>query len=125
MKSKINRKTGFTLVEIMIVVAIIGLLASIAIPNFVRAREQAQTNTCIGNLRCIDDAKQEWALEERKQNTDTPAGSDLQPYLGRTAAGSLPSCPADGAQTFATSYAPQSVGAKAVCLIIPARLVLP
>ena len=73
----------------------------------------------------IDDAKQEWALECRKQNTDTPSGSDLQPYLGRTAAGSLPACPVDAAQTFATSYDPQSVGAKAVCLILPASHILP
>jgi len=125
MKSKIIRRTGFTLVEIMIVVAIIGLLASIAIPNFIQARRKAQMNACIGNLRCIDDAKQEWALDFHKQNTDTPLGGDLQPYLGRTAAGALPCCPADGAQTFATSYDPQSVGAKAVCLILPATHSLP
>jgi prepilin-type N-terminal cleavage/methylation domain-containing protein len=125
MKNKIIRKTGFTLVEIMIVVAIIGLLAAIAIPNFMHSRQVAQTNACISNLRCIDDAKMEWALEQRKQNTDTPLASDLQPYLGRAAAGSLPSCPVDAAQTFATSYAPQSVGARPVCLILPATHVLP
>ena len=109
----------------MIVVAIIGLLASIAIPNFVHSRTVAQMTTCINNLRCIENAKQQWAFEQRKQDTDVPLGSDLQPYLGHTAAGSLPSCPVDGAQTFITSYAPQSVGVKAVCLIIPSTHVLP
>jgi prepilin-type N-terminal cleavage/methylation domain-containing protein len=125
MKNKIIRKTGFTLVEIMIVVAIIGILASIAIPNFVQCRRTAQMNACISNLRYIDSAKQEWAFEQRKQDTDTPTGSDLQPYLGRTAGGGLPSCPVDGAQSFTTSYAPQSVGARPVCLIIPSTHILP
>jgi prepilin-type N-terminal cleavage/methylation domain-containing protein len=125
MKSNIRGKTGFTLVEIMIVVAIIGLLASIAIPNFVHSRQVAQMNACISNLRCIDNAKQQWAFEQRRQDADTPQGSDLQPYLGRTASGSLPACPVDGAQSFATSYAPQSVGVKPVCLILPSAHILP
>jgi prepilin-type N-terminal cleavage/methylation domain-containing protein len=79
--NKNNRKAGFTLVEIMIVVAIIGLLAAIAIPNFVRARQTSQTNACINNLRIIDAAKQQWALE--KAQTSSPAISDIVPYIGR------------------------------------------
>lgn len=69
-----KRKYGsaFTLVEIMIVVAIIGLLAAIAIPNFVKAREQAQLQSILNNLRILDGAKDQWALEQ-KQGTGSAA----------------------------------------------------
>ncbi|HRZ10871.1 MAG TPA: type II secretion system protein [Kiritimatiellia bacterium] len=76
-----SKKAGFTLVEIMIVVAIIGLLAAIAIPSFVRARQTTQTNTCINNLRLIDAAKQQWALETGAAADATPVEADIQPYL--------------------------------------------
>jgi prepilin-type N-terminal cleavage/methylation domain-containing protein len=110
MKIQTSRKAGFTLVEIMIVVAIIGLLAAIAIPNFVKARDVARTKTCVNNLRLIDGAKQSWATEKNKDGSDTPAESDVSAYLGRgtgayatTLAGANVLCPAGtGVSYFAT-----------------------
>ncbi len=87
---------GFTLVEIMIVVAIIGLLAAIAVPNFVQARTNARRGTCINNMRLIDAAKEQYALENNKDSATTPVGGDLTAYLK---SGAMPTCPATGAYT--------------------------
>ena len=89
---KNNRKAGFTLVEIMIVVAIIGLLAAIAIPNFVRARQTSQTNACINNLRQIDAAKQQWALEQGKSGSDTVTSDAVLTYVGKASLGGSDVC---------------------------------
>jgi len=81
----------------MIVVAIIGLLAAIAIPNFVKARATSQANACINNLRQIDGAAQQWALE-KGQTTGTAISypTDLTPYIKLNSASSVPPCPASG-----------------------------
>ena len=98
MKTRTSLRSGFTLVEIMIVVAIIGLLAAIAIPNFVRARNSAQKNACINNLRQLDGGKQQWALENKKSDTDTPGTADVAAYIKNN---QFPTCPSGGSYTIA------------------------
>src|SRR5437868_13929698 len=107
MKLSYNSKQGFTLVEIMIVVAIIGLLAAIAIPNFVKARGTAQKNACINNLRQIDGAKEQWALETKKSAGSTTTDSEVEGYIK----GGRPKCPAGGDYTF------QAVDTPPICKI--------
>jgi len=109
MKIRNPRNAGFTLVEIMIVVAIIGLLAAIAIPNFVKARTASQKNACIANLKQIDGAKATWALEAKKVNADIPNATNL---YGTTAyIRDEPTCPGGGV------YSPLAVSVKPSCTL--------
>ena len=84
---KMNKK-GFTLVEIMIVVLIIGLLAAIAVPSFMRARRDSRSKACCNNLRLIDAGKEQCAMEENL--ADGAAAANYVNYLKGNAA---PRCP--------------------------------
>src|ERR1035438_5145363 len=103
--NKTSRKAAFTLVEIMIVVAIIGLLAAIAIPNFIKARATSQQNACINNLRQIDGAINLWALENMKSSgAAVGSAQTVSAYIKLNSANSVPGCPAGG------SYSTGNVG---------------
>jgi prepilin-type N-terminal cleavage/methylation domain-containing protein len=110
--SKASPLAGFTLVEIMIVVAIIGVLAAIGIPSFLHARTRSQATACINNLRQIETAVQQVAIEKGLHVGDNVAWpTDVTAYIKLNAEGSIPGCPAGG------EYSLQTVGAipQAVC----------
>ncbi len=114
------RVKGFTLIEIMIVVGIIGLLAAIAVPNWVHARTTSQNNACISNLREIWGATQQWALDNRQGPDVTVAPEEILPYLRNAVV-----CPAGGsAATFGSSYTLTTVSNIPTCRIAPTAHVL-
>jgi len=106
-------KQGFTLVEIMIVVAIIGLLAAIAIPSFMKARTTSQMNACINNLRMIESAKEQWAMANKIiQGADCTTSANMtaiMAYIKNPT--SSTNCPGGGTVSF------QAVGTNATCTI--------
>jgi prepilin-type N-terminal cleavage/methylation domain-containing protein len=105
MKIKQMRASGFTLVEIMIVVAIIGLLIAVAVPNFSKMRKDAQRTACHAQLKQIDGSKEMWATQEKRADGDTPSEAQIGEYIQD----GMPSCPGGGTYTIA------AVGQKATC----------
>jgi prepilin-type N-terminal cleavage/methylation domain-containing protein len=105
-------RRAFTLVEIMIVVLIIGILLAIAVPNFVKARESSRTKACVANLKQIEAAKQQWAMDNKKNSTDSPTWpTDLVGSTLYISGSSAPSCPSGG------TYDPGKVDTLASCSI--------
>jgi prepilin-type N-terminal cleavage/methylation domain-containing protein len=105
MLTKLNRKhAGFTLVEIMIVVAIIALLAAIAVPGFLRARQRSQASKILNDLRMIDAAVDQYAIETNKKTNDAVAVQDWTNYIKKNSV-----LYNTGANLFGTSYGPQTV----------------
>lgn len=98
---------GFSLMEIMVIVAVLALLAAIAVPNFVNAKRKAETNFCVNNLSILDTAKKQWARDNKIPTGQLCRWDDIKPYIPEES--SLSSCPAGG------SYTIGPVGAKPVC----------
>ena len=110
MKKSYSKQKGFTLVEIMIVVAIIALLAAIAVPGFLRARKRSQATRILNSLRMIDSAVDQYAIETNKSSGSTVAVADWTNYLkkGSTLYNT-------GNDIFGNAYGPQTVDTLPIC----------
>ncbi len=110
-----TNKQGFTLLEIMIVVTIVGFLAGLAIPGFMKVRSNAQRARCIDNLRQIAGYKDAWAVENFKNNGDTVNTTDVAPFFKRN----FPTCPGGG------TYDMRPVGENPTCSLAALGHTLP
>jgi prepilin-type N-terminal cleavage/methylation domain-containing protein len=99
-----NKRAGFTLVEIMIVVAIIALLAAIAVPGFLRARKRSQASKVLNDLRLISSAMDQYAIEANKKSGDSIDITDWTKYVKKDTV-----LYATGADLFGAAYGPQTV----------------
>jgi len=109
--SQTLRPAGFTLVEIMVVVAIIGLLMSVATVGISQAINRSQRQICTMNLEAVQSAKTLWGLDNKKGDNDTPTEDDLKPHLKDN---TFPSCPKGG------TYTINALGVRATCSVHPA-----
>lgn len=105
---KLRRRSGFTLLEMMVVISILAMLMAIATPSFVKTRDVARQNSCMANLKSIDGAKAQWAMENRKNDGDTVTWADLSPtYMKAQVA-----CP------WGYAYTLQPIGTPPYCPVV-------
>jgi prepilin-type N-terminal cleavage/methylation domain-containing protein len=107
---------GFTLIEIMIVVTIIGFLSAIAVPAWAKSRNLCRVKSCLSNLRMLQSAKTQWALDSRKADSDVPVEADLVPYILGSV---MPQCPVGG------TYDLKATQDNATCSLAATGHVLP
>jgi len=88
---------GFTLMEVMIVVSVVTMLATIAVPKYIRAQTQSQKQSCIYNLKQLDGAVQQWAMDYKKQSSDAVTETAISVYLKNN---TIPDEPASGSYQF-------------------------
>jgi general secretion pathway protein G len=108
MKIRTVSNAGFTLVEIMIVIAIIGMLATVAVPSIMRSQKKAKEHVCFMNRESMDNAKMLWSVENKKGDNDSPSEEDIKVFLKDN---KFPTCPAGG------TYSMGTVSTKTTCSV--------
>ena len=108
---------AFTIIELTVIVVAVGLIGAVTIPHYVHARTWKVQNSCINNLRAIDEAKQDWAVDYKANLEANPSRQDLRLYLRRTREGHLPFCPQDQNVKFDSSYKINNLTTAPACQI--------